>query len=71
MNSLDHACFPDDVPMHLHYNHAFMNPWYIFWMLNLAVAGSAFVVIAIIVLVRGTHDLRQMFKNLREEAGRQ
>ncbi len=46
-----------------------MNYWYWFWMVSFLVAGSAFAVIAAIVLVRGIADLRQMFSGLR--AGRE
>ncbi len=52
------------------YNPAFMNPWYIFWMVTFAIAGSAFAVIAVIVCIRGLQDLRQMFANLRAESQR-
>ena len=38
-----------------------MKYWYWFWMINFAVAGTAFVVIAAIVTVRGVRDLREMF----------
>ena len=44
--------------------------WYYFWMANFVVAGSAFAVITVIVLVRGLRDLREMFANLRSEAHR-
>jgi hypothetical protein len=47
-----------------------MNRWYYFWMANFLVAGSAFAVITLIVLVRGLRDLREMFANLRAEAQR-
>ncbi|HUJ32624.1 MAG TPA: hypothetical protein VLY23_15190 [Candidatus Acidoferrum sp.] len=47
-----------------------MNAWYIFWMANFVIAGSAFAVIAVIVLVRGVKDLRDMFAGLRAEANR-
>ena len=47
-----------------------MNAWYYFWMVNFLVAGSAFAVITVIVLVRGLRDLREMFANLRAEAQR-
>ncbi len=47
-----------------------MNGWYYFWMANLLLAGSAFAVITVIVLVRGQRDLREMFVNLRAEAQR-
>jgi len=47
-----------------------MNGWYYFWMANFVLAGSAFAVIAVIVLVRGLRDLREMFAGLRAEAQR-
>jgi hypothetical protein len=47
-----------------------MNGWYYFWMANFVLAGSAFAVITIIVLVFGLRDLREMFANLRAEAHR-
>ena len=47
-----------------------MDAWYYFWMANFFVAGSAFALIALIVLVLGVKDLRDMFRNLRDEAGR-
>ncbi|HTS12790.1 MAG TPA: hypothetical protein VMH00_11785 [Candidatus Limnocylindrales bacterium] len=47
-----------------------MNGWYIFWMANFVVAGSAFAVITLIVLVRGVKDLRDMLAGLRAEANR-
>ena len=40
--------------------------WYYFWVANFVVAGSAFVIITIIVLVRGIGDLRYMFATLRQ-----
>ena len=49
---------------------ATMHAWYEFWMASFFVAGSAFAVIALIVLVRGLRDLRDMFANLREQARR-
>ncbi len=36
-------------------------------MANFLIAGSAFAVIAAIVLVRGLRDLREMFTSLRNE----
>ena len=48
-----------------------MNPWYIFWMANFVLAGWAFAVITLVVLVRGLRDLREMFAGLRAEAQRQ
>lgn len=45
-----------------------MTSWYYFWMAAFFIAGSAFAIIAAIVLVRGIGDLRQMLSGLR--AGR-
>jgi hypothetical protein len=47
-----------------------MNGWYYFWTANFLLAGSAFAVITLIVLVRGLRDLREMFASLRAEAQR-
>jgi hypothetical protein len=47
-----------------------MNAWYYFWMANFVLAGSAFAVITVIVMVRGLRDLREMFANLRAEGQR-
>ncbi|HEU5453561.1 MAG TPA: hypothetical protein VFU76_16305 [Terriglobales bacterium] len=44
-----------------------MDAWYYFWMANFFLAGSAFAVIAVIVLVRGARDLREMFAGLAAE----
>ena len=41
-----------------------MNYWYYFWVMCFTLAGIAFVVITLIVLVRGISDLRQMFARL-------
>ena len=46
-----------------------MKGWYYFWIANFAIAGSAFVIITLIVLVRGSQDLRKMFARLKS-AGR-
>ncbi len=46
-----------------------MKAWYYFWLANFFVAGSAFAIITVIVLVRGLKDLREMFAKLRAEAG--
>ena len=43
-----------------------MKYWYWFWMINFAVASTAFAVIAAIVTVRGVRDLREMFSRLRQ-----
>ncbi len=42
-----------------------MTGWYYFWTANFIVAGSAFAVITVIVLVRGIRDLREMFSRLK------
>ncbi len=41
--------------------------WYYFWMASFVVAGSAFAFIAVVVMVRGIADLREMFAGLRAE----
>lgn len=47
-----------------------MDAWYYFWVTSFLLAGSAFAVVAAIVLVRGVADLRQMFEGLRAERRR-
>ena len=47
-----------------------MYGWYYFWIANFFLAGSAFAVITIVVLVRGAHDLRDMFAGLRARSNR-
>ena len=47
-----------------------MNYWYYFWIANFILAGSAFAVITVIVLLRGLGDLRHMLANLRAEVQR-
>ncbi len=47
-----------------------MTAWYYFWMASFFLAGSAFAIIAAIVLIRGVGDLRQMFAGLRTERDR-
>jgi hypothetical protein len=47
-----------------------MTAWYFFWMANFVIAGTAFAVIAVIVLIRGLKDLREMFAGLRAEVNR-
>ncbi len=42
-----------------------MSNWYYFWVANFIVAGSAFALITLVVLVRGIQDLREMFSRLR------
>jgi hypothetical protein len=41
-----------------------MHGWYLFWMANFVVAGSAFAVITLVVLVRGWRDLKELFASL-------
>lgn len=41
--------------------------WYYFWIACFFAAGSAFAFIAVVVMVRGIADLRQMFAGLRAE----
>jgi hypothetical protein len=38
-----------------------MKYWFYFWIVCFVLAGSAFALIALIVLARGAADLRQMF----------
>jgi hypothetical protein len=45
-----------------------MKYWYYFWTANFILAGSAFVFITLVVLVRGVGDLRAMFRGLNERA---
>jgi hypothetical protein len=45
----------------------FVKTWYYFWTSSFVLAGAAFVVIAVIVLVRGITDMRQMFSKLRSQ----
>ena len=47
-----------------------MDAWYYFWMASFVLAGSAFALIAVVVLVRGVGDLRDMLVGLRREQGR-
>jgi hypothetical protein len=44
-----------------------MGFWADFWTVNFIVAGSAFVLIAAVVAVRGVADLRAMLAALREK----
>jgi hypothetical protein len=43
-----------------------MSFWFYFWTINFIVAGLAFAFITVIVLVRGSQDLRSMFARLKE-----
>ena len=44
-----------------------MRFWYWFWTGNFIVAGSAFVLIALVVAVGGVADLRRMLEALKRE----
>jgi hypothetical protein len=39
--------------------------WYLFWTANLVIAGSAFFIITVVVMIRGIGDLKGMFARLR------
>jgi len=45
-----------------------MDAWYYFWLFDFTVAGLSFVVILLLVAVRGFDDLLTMFRLLDEEA---
>ena len=45
-----------------------MGFWYYFWTVNFLVAGSAFALITLIVMVRGSKDLRDMLARLKESS---
>jgi hypothetical protein len=45
-----------------------MHAWELFWTASLLVSGIAFAVITAIVSVRGFGDLREMFRNLRQQS---
>jgi len=42
-----------------------MGFWYYFWTINFVISGSAFLIITLIVAVRGARDLRDMFARLK------
>ena len=44
-----------------------MGFWYYFWTANFIVAGSSFVLITLIVMVRGSKDLRDMLRGLKDK----
>lgn len=41
-----------------------MRAWFYFWTICFAFSASAFALITLLVLVRGSADLRQMFREL-------
>jgi hypothetical protein len=43
-----------------------MRAWQIFWATALLIAGVSFTGITVVVAVRGFHDLRLLFRHLRE-----
>jgi hypothetical protein len=43
--------------------------WYYFWVFDFAIAGGSFVLILVLVAVRGAIDLHHMLADLRREAG--
>jgi hypothetical protein len=45
-----------------------MGFWYYFWTVNFIVAGSSFVLIIIMVMVRGSKDLRVMLLSLKDKS---
>lgn len=47
-----------------------MGFWYYFWTVNFIVAGLAFALITVIVMVRGSQDLRSMFARLKPSNAR-
>jgi hypothetical protein len=44
-----------------------MTFWYYFWLIDFAIAGSAFVIILLLVAVKGAGDLFAMFHLLDQE----
>jgi hypothetical protein len=44
-----------------------MGFWYYFWTANFIVAGSSFALITLVVMVRGSQDLRNMLRSLRKK----
>jgi hypothetical protein len=43
-----------------------MEAWKIFWTVSLLVAGSAFALITIVVILKGGQDLRAMLTGLKK-----
>ena len=44
-----------------------MGFWYYFWTANFVIAGSSFVLITLVVMVRGSQDLRNMLRSLHDK----
>jgi hypothetical protein len=47
-----------------------MGFWSYFWTANFIVAGSSFVLITLIVMVRGSKDLCDMLRSLKDKSAR-
>jgi hypothetical protein len=47
-----------------------MRGWFYFWVASFAASAAVFALITLLVLVRGTADLRQMFRRLGERERR-
>ena len=45
-----------------------MGFWYYFWTANFIVAGSSFVLITLVVMMRGSQDLRKMLRSLQNKS---
>lgn len=43
-----------------------MRAWQYFWAASLLIAGLSFAGITVVVAVRGFHDLRVLFRHLRQ-----
>jgi hypothetical protein len=43
-----------------------MSRWLYFWVANLILAGLTFVLITVVVIVRGIGDLKEMFRRLKK-----
>jgi hypothetical protein len=43
-----------------------MRAWQYFWEASLLLAGASFAAITVVVAIRGFHDLRVLFRHLRE-----
>ena len=44
-----------------------MKYWEFFWALSLMVAGAAFAIITVVVIIKGVPDLREMLRQLRRQ----
>ena len=48
-----------------------MRAWELFWTAALLIAGASFAAITLVVAVRGFHDLRVLFRQLRQRTDEQ